>query len=202
VRFLSLFLFCFFSVFNTAQTQTGNIETYLNNYLDNIPGSSGNDYQIPTAAELQTWNNIITSVATNNLAQARAIAVTLNYRIVQHQSTSGSATTPEYWILEELQPSSKNWGTYVFNPSFCRNIALQAPHTQSDINTGKQAIYTFIRTEAVALFLAGTHRCNSTQLSSCSGTITSCTGNTSAYPVSDQAPLFNNELWCENDTFI
>lgn len=179
------------SIYCHAQMQSGALETYLNTYLNSIPSSNTNLYQSPSQQQLQSWYQMIQHLASNQLSQARSIASGLNYRIVQYTDTSISPST-EYWIAEEIIPTTQHWGTYIFNPNHCRKLVLQAPHPRADTNTGSQAIYSFIQTSAAALFLAGTHRCNSSTLSTCSGTTSVCNGSSSAYPISDLAHGVNN----------
>ncbi len=66
------------------------------------------------------------------------------------------------------------------------NLIIQAPHSKYDTNTGKQAVYCFKNTVAKALFINGTHRCNSNIFSSCSGTTSVC-GSNDSYRISDLA---------------
>jgi hypothetical protein len=89
----------------------------------------------------------------------------------------------------EKQPTSSNyWGTYVFSKNPTRNnLIIQAPHIKNDINTGQQAVYCFKNTLARAVFISGTHRCNSTDFSMCSGTTSTCNSGTQSYRISDMA---------------
>ncbi len=170
-----------------AQTASGDIETYLNTYLDNIPSDSGNQYQTPTTTELATWGSIVSDILVNNIANARANANQLNYQITEYTNTSLSVDKI-FYILEEQASKTHYWGTYVFSKNPDRNqLVLQAPHTQHDTNTGKQAIYCFKRLHNLALLLPGTHRCNNSSFSSCSGTTSTCSSSPTSFRISDMA---------------
>jgi hypothetical protein len=163
------------------------LEVYLNNYLNNIPGNSGNNFTKPNTNQLNTWATTIDKILNQNINQAKTNAAILNYQITEFTDTTYS-TGHIYYILEEKSPQIYYWGTYIFNPSACRsNLILQAPHPKYDSNTGKQSIFCFSRLNAKALFLSGTHRCNNDTLTSCSGSTKACSSTSSAYRISDNA---------------
>jgi len=64
-------------------------------------------------------------------------------------------------------------------------LVIQAPHPVFDINTAKQGIYCFRRLLAKAFCMSGTHRCNHTALSECSGSTGVCSGSQSPFRISD-----------------
>jgi len=182
---LSIILLLNFGSF--AQTASGSLEVYLNNYLNNIPGSSGNNFTKPSTNQLNQWAVTVDKILSQNINQARTDAATFNYQITEFTDTVYS-TGHTYYILEEKAPQTYYWGTYIFNPTACRNkLIIQAPHPKYDSNTGKQSIFYFARLNAKALFLSGTHRCNNDTLSSCSGSTKACSSTSSAYRISDNA---------------
>ncbi|MCK5677734.1 MAG: hypothetical protein KAH72_04595, partial [Flavobacteriaceae bacterium] len=167
-NFTNLFILIISTSF-FAQVETGNIEIYIGNIIDNAPGSSENNYVVPSNTQLNTWNTVVDFVMADNLVDARSNASTINYQITEFTDTSVSLTQI-FYVLEELSPQSNYWGTYVFSKTPIRdNLIIQAPHSNFDTNTGKQAIYCFKNTVARAVFINGTHRCNSDSFSSCSG---------------------------------
>ena len=174
-----------------GQTATGDIENYIGNIIDNSPGSSGDDYLEPTTTQLNTWNTIINFVLADNLVDARSNANTVNYKITEFTDTSISPNQV-FYVLEEKSTQSNYWGTYVFSKTPTRNnLIIQSPHSKFDTNTGNQAIYCFKNTIAKAVFINGTHRCNSDSFSSCSGTTSVC-GSSDAYRISDLAHTINS----------
>lgn len=181
-----LFILLFISPFSFAQTASGNLETYLNNYIDNIPGETGNDFSEPNNTQLATWETVINNILSNEITTARTNANELNYQIVEYTHTA-SNPNKVFYVLEEKSPSSHFWGTYVFAKNPTRDLVLQAPHSKFDTNTGKQAVYCFVKLENRALFLNGTHRCNNSTESSCSGTTSVCTGSSAPFKISDLA---------------
>jgi len=183
----SVFLICILSSITLfAQSATGNIEDYVGNIIDNAPGSTGDNYVIPSATQLNTWNSIINYLLADNIVDARSNATALNYQVTEFTDTS---ITPNqvFYVLEEGNVQSYYWGTYVFSITPTRNnLIIQAPHSKYDTNTGKQAVYCFKMNIAKAVFINGTHRCNSNSYSSCSGTTSVC-GSSDAYKMSDLA---------------
>lgn len=182
-----LLILLFISSFSFSQTASGDLEAYLNNYIDNIPGDSGNNYTNPNNVDLPSWEQIIENILNGNINNARGSADNFNYQIVEYTNTA-SSDQDVYYILEEKAQKSNYWGTFVFAKNTNRgNLILQAPHSKFDFNTGKQAIYCFVRLNNKALFLNGTHRCNNSTASSCSGTTSVCTGSSDPFKISDMA---------------
>lgn len=169
-----------------AQTATGNIEIYVGAIIDGTPGSSGDNYNEPSTSQLDTWNTLVNLLLSDNLSSARSAADGLNYQITEFTDTSISPNQV-FYVLEEKSPSSNYWGTYIFSKTPTRNnLIIQAPHSKYDINTGKQAVNCFKNNVARAVFINGTHRCNSDSFSSCSGTTSVC-GSSDPYRKSDLA---------------
>ena len=175
-----------FNSFLFAQTATGDIETYMGNIIDNMPGSTGDDYIVPNASELNTWNTTIDFLLADNISGARSSAGEVNYQITEFTDTSISPNQI-FYILEEKGAQLYYWGTYIFSKTPTRNnLIIQAPHSRYDTNTGRQAVYCFKNNVAKAVFINGTHRCNSDSYSSCSGTTSAC-GSNDNYKMSDLA---------------
>lgn len=173
--------FCLFS-----QTGTGDLEDYIATKISNAPGSTGDDYVIPTSTNLTSWNTIIDAILANNIATARANATSLNYQVTEFTDTSLSPNQV-FYVLEEKSSKTNYWGTYVFSQTPVRNnLVIQAPHSKYDTNTGKEAVHCFKNLVAKALFINGTHRCNNSDSSSCSGATSAC-GSSEAFRVSDLA---------------
>ena len=175
----------------------------MNTILDNIPGDSGNDYKIPTNADLISWENCLDALNGVNfdLALARSYADLLNYEIIYYTDTAFSPNNVTYYILKEKSPATNHWGTYVFTIGPSNEMVIQAPHSSFDFNTGKQAIYNFVRLNNFGLFLNGTHRCNHSQASSCSGTTSVCSGSSEPFKVSDLAHN-ENSIWQKTTEII
>ncbi len=185
-NYLVSLLFIFTTVFLFGQSTTGDIEDYVGNIIDNAPGSTGDNYIEPNTTQLNSWNTVIDFLLADNLASARSNVTTLNYQITEFTDTSISPNQL-FYVLEEKSPQSNYWGTYIFSQTPIRNnLIIQAPHSKFDTNTGKEAIFCFKNTVARAVFINGTHRCNSNSFSSCSGTTSVC-GSNDSYKISDLA---------------
>ncbi|MEW4925542.1 hypothetical protein [Algibacter sp. 2305UL17-15] len=173
---------------NIAELQiaSGNLDTYLGNFIDNVPGDSGNNYQVPSTNDLNTWGETIGAILAENIIVAVQKSALVNYQITEFTDTTLNPNQV-FYILEEQSSKSRHWGVYVFSKTPIRdNLIIQAPHIKNDINTGKQAVYCFKENLAKAVFINGTHRCNNSSFSSCSGTTSTC-GSDESYRVSDLA---------------
>lgn len=184
--FFSIAITIFSFSIGATQTAQGDIEIYMENLIDNMPGSTGSDYELPTNNDLNTWDVVIGFILVNDLQNARTNADLVNYQITEFTDTT---ITPNqtFYVLEEKSPQLNYWGTYVFNPSPERGtLILQAPHAEHDTNTGIEAVFCFKNNLARAVFVNGTHRCNHSTLSSCSGKTEAC-GSKSDFKISDLA---------------
>lgn len=172
---------------SVAQTATGAIDTYIGNIIDDMPSKNGDDYISPSTSQLNSWNTMINNILSNDIASARTVASNLNYEVVEFTDTSVSPNQV-FYVVKEKSGQTYYWGTYVFSKTPVRNnLIIQAPHAKYDSNTGKQAAYCFKNTVARALFINGTHRCNSSSYSSCSGTTGVCGTSGENYRISDLA---------------
>ncbi|TNE55491.1 MAG: T9SS type A sorting domain-containing protein [Bacteroidetes bacterium] len=190
------------------ENKSGLLENYLNDLLTALPGENEDLYQIPDSLQLEQWATIIQAIQEENTSLAHQLAANLNYQILRF-SDSSQHQEREFWVLEEKNPQQHYWGSYIFNPNACRSsLVLQAPHSKYDFNTGKQAVYNFIRLDCYALMLNGAHRCNHTAYSSCSGTTSVCDGSSASFRASDQAHMSlscfqkTTEVLLENHYFI
>lgn len=167
------------------QYDSGNIETYLRDLIDNVPGISGNNYKVPSEDNLNQWSLVIDAILDDNIPEAVEQAVYVNYQIVEFTDTFATPNQV-YYILREFTVRNNYWGTFVFSKTPKReNLVLAAPHILHDQNTGYQAAYVFRQNVPKALYISGAHRCNREESSSCSGTTRSCSTNLAPYRVSD-----------------
>lgn len=167
------------------QYDSGNLEDYLGNLLDMVPGISATKYKVPTETDLKQWDLVIDAILDEDITEAVNQAVYLNYQIVEF--TDVYATPNQvYYVLKEYDVRLNYWGTYVFSKTPKRkDLVLGAPHVLHDQKTGYQAAFAFRRNVAKALFLSGAHRCDTDESSSCDGTTTSCSTNYAPYRISD-----------------
>jgi len=175
-----------------AQTNTsGSLSDYVIAYTDGLPGVGGNDYQTPTTGQRTEWSNTVVLILQGNYGIANTVANNFGYRVVIFYDTT---TLETYYILEKQSSSANHWGMFVHNPKGKRGrLFIQAPHPKYDSYTDRQATYIFRYNSCRALYITGTHRCNSTMNSSCSGTSTVC-GPNGPYKISDQAHTVDGML--------
>lgn len=172
-----------------AQVQiSGNLSTYVDNFISNMPAAyANNDYQAPSVSNLNTWGNAILYIMQGNYAAAQSAADSIGYRVVAYTNTSMSPNNL-FYVLEKKSTSTNHWGMFIYNPSATRRkLFIQAPHPKYDTYTGKQGFYIFLNLNCIALYVSGTHRCNSSSPSPCDGTSSVCTDTAEAYRLSDQA---------------
>lgn len=171
-----------------SQTDSGNLESYLEANIAAMPGETGNDFKIPENNDMIAWENSITALLANDIETARTQASLVNYQIVEYTDTE-IGNNDIFYIVEEKLPQINYWGTFAFAKNADRpNLILQAPHADFDTNSGEQAVYSFVRLNNKALFLNGTHRCNHDTLSTCAGTTKVCNDDVSqAFKISDMA---------------
>ena len=185
-------LICAVSFISYSQQLSGDIEVYLNTLIEDIPRSNGNHYREPSEEERGTWESCLQSFLDGHLVLARQAIDELNYQIIEFQDTSQHPAS-NYYVFQEKPSRTNYWGTYVFTEDPLRkHLILQIPHPLYDSKTGYQGAYCFKRLSAGALFLSGTHRCNSTLESPCSGTTTACSTNSAPYRISDNAHNTNS----------
>jgi len=171
---------------NQLQTASGNIEDYVDNIIDNAPSSGGDNYTTPTTLQLEVSNEVVNAILADDIDEAVLKSGEIGYQITEFTDTSLSPNKT-FYIVEKKSQVSNFWGTYIFSKTPDRgDLVIMAPHSKYDTNTGKEAIYCFKNSLARAVFINGTHRCNSGDISSCSGTTSAC-GTSEPFRISDMA---------------
>ena len=191
ILLLSLILF---NINTYAQDKLAtNLTDYINSIIANNPKAKGNDdYVSPTEQALTNFENVILKIVNGDYSGAAGDASIIGYKLIEITDNSHSPSKVSY-VLRSI--STNYWGTFVFAKDPKRTkLIIQCPHPHHDYNTGKQGIYVFDKVEAYAYFVSGTHRCNSSVFSDCSGTTSACSGDGTyePYKISDQAHNVNN----------
>lgn len=181
---LIISVFSLLSYHNTSAqiTMNGDLSGHVEKILDSMPGKGSCDYAQPTSAQFVQWQKLIDTLYQKNYATAHAMALSMNYRLIEF-----TAQNETYYILQKQDTTGNYWGTYVFNPDACRDVVIQSPHPKFEYNTGKQGLYLLEHTQSRFFCLAGTHRCNDTLYTRCSGLTTVCSNNPESYRLSDVA---------------
>ena len=173
-------------------SMTMDIEDYIGTIINHLPDEGTDDFGVPTSGNITTWETIIDNLVADNTTTANTNAATLDYEVILFTDNSVSPSQ-QYYLLQKTATGSNYWGTYVFNAAPCREIIIQAPHPIFDSNTGNQGAYCFKNTNARLFMLAGTHRCNQTGFSACSGMTTACSGGVAEnFRTSDMAHNADN----------
>lgn len=193
MRLATIILLLLFQVdFTIGQTvEAGDVFDKISTIISNMPEENGDDYSEPTNNEILDWQDLLVDVFSANYSDADNKADALGYDLVEF---SDNTTNETYYILEKLGNGANHWGTYILNPNAQRSeVILMAPHPKFDFNTGKQGIYCFKDIDAGFFMMAGTHRCNHSDTTLCSGTTQVCGGN-DPYRISDLAHTVNS-IW-------
>ena len=95
----------------SSQEVSGDLENYIDNIIDNVPGGSGNDYKNPTITQTNIWENLLNHVLTDDITAARLQAGKLGYKIVDFTDITINQT---FYVVEKNSTSTNHWGTYIF----------------------------------------------------------------------------------------
>lgn len=182
--FCVLFLFC--SPVSAQESRRGALLPMVDSIIAAMPaGIATNEYRVPTAQQRSDFSSAVSLALTMQFPSAAAKAASFGYRLIALTDTLPFGRL--YYILLRQKDSLNHWGTFVFDAMPRRpSLVIQSPHELFDTKTGAQGAFVFRETGARAFFLNGTHRCNDTAASSCSGTTTACGAN-APFRVSDQA---------------
>jgi hypothetical protein len=87
-------------------------------------------------------------------------------------------TVSERWIIVGLDASGEGQASFFFNPSYRRDLVIEAPHVYDDNlkvegRTDTEGAQIFQQTQARALLINGADRCQGTRGAACGGTFTS-----------------------------
>lgn len=170
---------------------SGDIEAFLNQRP--LPGRRTEAFIPPSDADVLGWRQTIEALLDGQYERAAALADPLGYDLIAF-TDQGRAHL--YYILSERTDAEgqplRGLGTYIYNPEARRPLSIHAPHAGGDANTRPESIALFLDLDAVALLIAGTHRCANSEPSPCDGTTTTCTGSRAPYPISDVAHYTQN----------
>jgi hypothetical protein len=159
------------------------LDSFVADLKEKLPRRDTEAFIEPAAKDRQIFYNAVRAVLQSNLNSARILAASVNYDLSLLKDRNANQT---YVVLAERTNGFRGLGTYVFNQAFERDLILEVPHPLFDIGTPEQAAAIFQKTNARAVFLAGTHRCANERSSPCSGTTTACgAGRSEPFKISD-----------------
>ncbi len=144
-------------------SQSGNIETVLNNIVAVMPGQGSNAFVIPTTAQVTTFENIFTNMNAKNYAAAQTLLTPIGYTLYKFYNTP---TKDTFYLIQENTPIKLGWGTYIYNHKTTNDFAVESPHPLWDYNTWRMGIRVFTGAKAKWFSMSGTHRYANTDSSS------------------------------------
>ncbi len=179
--------FCNTLLFAQVPQQSGNLMTEIVNIRNNMPGSGSEGFVKPSFATLSKWSEVFNTLLDENYPAADSLvdADFPFYQLIEF--TDNGFQNRVYYLLKEQIPTQRGWGTFIINPNFRREIAVEIPHPRFDVNTHREGTDVFRETEAHFLLMSGTHRCANNEESLCSGTSSACEGSGQPYKISDMA---------------
>lgn len=157
-------------------TQSGS----LNGYLTALEFGQADDdiFEVPVAAQRAGLNEVVSDILNEQYTDAHETAETIGYELVEFLDTDTGKT---HYLLREKIPvpaaGSIGGGTFIFNPSASRNVAIHVPHPKFDQNTNLEGVAAYLELDVRYFLMAGVHRRSSPVASSCQ--------NFSDYRVSD-----------------
>jgi hypothetical protein len=165
---------------------SGNLKSEIVTIGSNMPGSGSGGFVKPTSDILARWRTLIISLLDEQYLVADSLlqADFPFYQLSEYTDTGYQNHT--YYLLREQLPVSRGWGTFIFNPGYQRETAIEIPHPKYDTNTHQEGIDVFRKTGSRFFMMSGTHRCANSEASSCDGTTSVC-GTSGLYRVSDMA---------------
>lgn len=178
---------------------TGDVYQEVSTIISILPGVSEDNYAEPDSLQIERWNSILDDLLASNFDQVVDSANVFNYDLIQFYDTTANGST-NYYILKSI--GSNYWGTYIYNPNYCRSLIIQSPHPKKDFNTGKEGIHIFRSAQALFFCLSGTDRCNSLSFSSCTGKTSVCSDSLEDYRLSDLAHNVNSIFQVTTDVLL
>ncbi len=144
------------------------------------------DFVEPSGGNLTTFESTIQQMLLGNWADAFALADTIGYEVVEFLDTQTGDTF--YILRERFVPGDASYqggGTVIIdpNPAARDYLVLEVPHPINDSNTLAEAGLAVPQVRPLVTIIAGTHRNNSTTLTTCDGTFQ----NGDPYHISDVA---------------
>lgn len=165
--------------------QSGNLRSDIFDRIRYLPQDS-NRYRIPTQEDLAAWRQVVDATLRNNLTTAAQLLqeLTPSYKVVKYTDTSGEEPRLYYLLIEAevtqdgLNPSQvvTGWGTYFFDATPMRELAIEVPHPLADRFTELEGIEALLQLRCRSLLLFGSHRCASDTVSPCTQGGTFCAG--------------------------
>jgi hypothetical protein len=182
------------------RTVEGALMARVESLHEAMPDEGSDGFVPPTDADLRHWRALVDTLAAADTAAARTLIAehAPSYALIQFTDTTTQET---YFVLQEAPTVTKCWGAVVVNPTPERNLAVQVPHPQFDLNTYREGAALFRDTRARVLLMAGTHRCANQAASPCDGETGVC-GARKPYRQSDAAHVTAAPFQVTHEAFV
>ncbi len=140
-----------------VKTASGELQSYVDDFVAEIPGRDSGGYDVPTTTEVQTFTKAVDQVLANDLSGAAVNLDPLKYDVVKYTDT---ATNRVVVLLRERKVDGRYphaWGLYGFGRA-SSPLVVEVPHPVADAETENVGVQAFRHADARALFVAGAHR--------------------------------------------
>ena len=139
-----------------TQEPDDNFSILIQELENTMPGASTEGYRIPSQADEQSFQDMVTGIARDDLTGVSQSASNYHYELLWLSDLKDS--NAESYVLRERQPIERGWGLYFFRLENSAEIIVEAPHPIADEYTPHVALDLYRALHAQALLVAGTHR--------------------------------------------
>jgi hypothetical protein len=165
----------------------------------NMPGRNSEGFDPPTSGDLGIWRMIAEALLIEEVDTADSLVALHFPEYGLFLFTDSGFDSSKYYLLKELFPVTRGWGTLMVRIAYERQIAVEVPHPRYEINTPSEGADVFRRTAGRLFIMAGTHRCANAAVSPCDGSSSVC--GDGHYHISDMAHLTESVFQVAHEAF-
>ncbi len=139
-------------------------------------------FTVPTAIEMTQWGEVVeqmmdggcSAISLSGYEWGNDFTVT-TFTDTQNGQAYCVFIETRYDTYPAGERVTRGWGTFIYNPNYCRELNISAPHAKFETDTGTQAAGIFKNTQSRTFLMTGAHRRANNVLSTCQPT--ACEGN-------------------------
>jgi len=139
----------------TAQQTFTSLEELVVERKQLMPGRDSEAFVQPGQDVLDRFESAFFYIMEGDYQSALSKVAVFNYEFAWLEMDEFSEPM---MVLKEGTPISRGWGTYIYNPGYTNNSAVQIPHPLFDMNTPEMGVKLFKELNPRWYMLAGTHR--------------------------------------------
>ena len=136
--------------------ESGDLGAYVTAYRSTLPGQDSNRYLQPGEGDVALIVGATRLALAGDFEAAAAGLDGLGYDLVVFDDTTGGHA---HLMLRERSPCGRCWGLYLLSGSpTARNVLVEVPHPIWDQYSPELGIDAYLRLDASAFLMAGTHQ--------------------------------------------